>query len=65
MKDCMTLNLIQLIFQYLKPKTVLDIGTWTGASAMYYADMLDLAGVKDYQVISIDVSHDYLHPKAK
>ena len=65
MKDCMTLNLIQLIFQYLKPKTVIDLGTWTGASAMYYADQLDLVGVKDYQVISVDVSHDCLHPKAK
>ena len=38
MKDCLTLNLIHNLFYYLMPKTVLDFGSWTGASAMYYAD---------------------------
>ena len=38
MKDCMTLNLVHNLFYYLMPKTVLDFGSWSGASAMYYAD---------------------------
>ena len=65
MKDCMTLNLIHNIFCYLRPKTVLDFGSYTGASAVYYADQLDLIGVKDYKLLSYDVSHDCLHPSAK
>ena len=65
MKDCMTLNLVHNLFYYLMPKTVLDFGSWSGASAMYYADQLELLGVKDFKVFSYDVSHSYLHPKAK
>lgn len=65
MKDCMTLNLLHNLFYYLQPKTVLDFGSWTGASAMYMADQLDLLGVKDYKVFSYDITHDSLHPKAK
>ncbi len=65
LKDCQTMNIIQHLIQYLKPKTILDIGSWAGASALYYADHCDLNGIKDYKIYSVDISHEYLHPKAK
>ncbi len=45
---------LQLI-QQLRPQTVIEIGTKKGGSALWFADMLTLHGIKP-QIISVDIN---------
>lgn len=40
----------------VKPRTVVETGTADGGSALFYADMLSVMGVRDYSVVTIDIS---------
>ncbi len=44
----------ELIYE-LKPDVILDIGTFRGGSALYYASILDLIGKPSGRVISVDI----------
>ena len=54
LKNPFELALYQLLFWQLKPRTVIEIGSYLGASAMWCADMMRNAGVEG-KVISIDI----------
>ena len=45
----------EMIYQ-LKPDLILDIGTFKGGSALYYATMFDLMGITSGRVISVDIA---------
>ena len=40
----------------LRPRTVIEIGTKAGGSALWFADMLSADGVPDARVVSIDIN---------
>ena len=42
------------LFEIVKPKTVIELGTWTGGMAIWIADTLDLLGVKA-NIYSMDI----------
>lgn len=46
----------EMIYE-LKPDVILDIGTFLGGSALYYASILDLLGPSSRRVISVDIQH--------
>lgn len=39
----------------LRPRTVIEIGTKHGGSALWFADMLGAAGIEDPRVVSVDI----------
>lgn len=45
----------QEVIYDVKPDVILDIGTYKGASALYYANILDLMGYAPGRVISVDI----------
>jgi cephalosporin hydroxylase len=55
LKSPFDLALYLLLIQRLRPRTVIEIGTKHGGSALWFADMLSLHGVEGAHVISIDV----------
>jgi cephalosporin hydroxylase len=44
----------EMIYQ-IRPDVILDIGTYKGGSAYYYASLLDLFGAPSARVISVDI----------
>lgn len=44
----------EMIYE-LKPDVILDIGTYKGGSALYFATMFDLMGIDAGRVISVDI----------
>ena len=42
------------LFSHLKPKTIIELGTFTGASALWYADSLSSLGL-DTQIYTVDI----------
>jgi cephalosporin hydroxylase len=53
-KSPFDMALYLLLIQKLKPRTVIEIGTYKGGSALWFADMLSLHGIDRPRVISID-----------
>jgi cephalosporin hydroxylase len=53
-KDPLDMVLYPILFHELEPRTVIELGAYTGASAMWMADMLAVSGVKS-RVISVDI----------
>lgn len=52
----------------IKPTTIVETGTYTGGSALWFAFLLDMARIKDGRVLTVDIkdyrkSADVLHPK--
>lgn len=54
LKSPFDLALYMLLIQRLGPRTVIEIGTKYGGSALWFADMLSSHGVSQARVISID-----------
>lgn len=54
--------LYQMLINEVKPDLIIEIGSYNGASALYYSDLLDLLG--NGIVHSIDIE-DHIHPLAK
>lgn len=40
----------------VRPRTIIETGTAMGGSALYYADLLAMLGVRNYSVITVDVA---------
>jgi cephalosporin hydroxylase len=52
----------EMIYQ-LRPDLILDIGTFKGGSALYFASLLDLIGSESGRVISVDIEQPPVLPK--
>jgi cephalosporin hydroxylase len=63
-KDPLDLVLYPILFQELAPRTVIELGAFTGASAMWMADTLATAGI-DARVISVDIDLSLVEEIAK
>lgn len=48
----------------LRPTTVIETGTYAGASALYFAYLMDMLGIKGGRVITIDID-DHLDPRLR
>ena len=52
------------LFSHLKPKTIIELGTFTGASALWYADSLSSLGL-DTQIYTIDIDSTLVSEETK
>jgi cephalosporin hydroxylase len=52
----------EMIYE-LKPDVILDIGTYKGGSALFFATMFDLMGIDSGRVISVDIEDRQALPK--
>ena len=64
MKDPLDLTIIQQLLWELKPRTVIEFGTYKGGSALWIADMLKMFGCKS-RVISMDIDLSLLNDVAR
>lgn len=58
LQDARDLMAMQLLFCAVRPTLIIDVGTWYGASALFYATLMESVGdtlVRGY-VITIDIS---------
>lgn len=53
-KNCFDFALYPLLFWNIKPKTVIEIGTKDGGSALWFADMMNNFGI-DGKIYSVDI----------
>jgi cephalosporin hydroxylase len=53
-KDPFDLQLYEMLFYEVRPRTVIELGAYTGASAWWMADILQCFGIQS-QVISVDI----------
>ena len=56
--------LLQLLLWYLRPATVIELGTFTGGTAVWYSDMMRMMGIES-QVYSLDITHSYIEDRVK
>lgn len=63
-KDPFQIITTQQLIQELKPRTIIEFGTFRGASAVWLADIQSLT-VKDGKIITLDITDEYLDPLAK
>ena len=52
------------LFSHLKPKTIIELGTFTGASALWYADSLSSLGL-DTQIYTVDIDPTLVSEETK
>ncbi|GAA0581979.1 CmcI family methyltransferase [Rhizomicrobium electricum] len=60
--------LYQMLFMQLKPDLVIEIGTFKGGGALYYADLLELIGKGEVHTIDLETQCNELtkrHPRIK
>jgi cephalosporin hydroxylase len=55
LKDPFDLALYTLLIGRLRPRTLIEIGTMFGGSALWFADMLSAHGIKQPRVITVDI----------
>ena len=63
-KNCLELPIYYQLFSHLKPKVVIELGTFTGASAMWYADTAKSLDI-DCSIYSFDDQHHALNNMIK
>ena len=63
-KDCFDLIIVQQLLWEVKPQTVIEIGAYKGASAVWAADMIKMYGLKS-RVLSLDIDLSLLDPVAR
>ena len=56
--------ILSQLFWHVKPRTVIEMGTFTGASAIWMADILNLSKI-ECNLFSVDIDLSLLHPSAK
>ena len=56
--------ILSQLFWHVRPRTVIELGAFTGASAIWIADNLSLANIES-NVFSVDIDLSLLHPSAK
>jgi len=59
MKDPMSLSIYQQMLQDLKPKTILEFGTYEGGSALWMKDILQSIGA-DCQIHTFDINKEQI-----
>ena len=64
LKGADDLILLQLLLWNLRPATVIELGTFTGGSAVWYSDMMRMMGIES-QVYSMDITHAYIEDRVK
>ncbi len=65
-KSVSDLWLYQEIFFDLKPKLVIEFGTWTGGSALYFSTLLEqIHGRGGNLVVTVDVNCGYIDERTK
>ena len=64
LKGADDLILLQLLLWNLHPATVVELGTFTGGSAVWYSDMMRMMGIES-QVYSMDITHAYIEDRVK
>ena len=64
MKDALDIVIYQQLLWDLKPRTVFEIGTYAGGSALWMIDTLTSFGC-DSHVYSVDINPKCIHPTAK
>jgi cephalosporin hydroxylase len=62
-KDPLDIVLYEMLFYELQPRTVIELGAYTGASAMWMADTLANCGV-DARVLAVDIDLELIDPAA-
>ena len=63
-KDCFDLIIAQHLLWEVKPQTVIEIGAYKGASALWTADMMKMFGLKS-RILSMDIDLSLLDPVAR
>jgi cephalosporin hydroxylase len=63
-KDPFQIVTTQQLIQELKPKTIIEFGSFRGASALWLADIQSLT-LDGGRIVSVDISDEYLYPQAK
>ena len=63
-KNCFDLIIVQQLLWEMKPQTVIEIGAYKGASALWAADMIKMYGLKS-RVLSLDIDLSLLDPVAR
>jgi len=64
MKGALDLEIFRHLIWELQPKTIIELGTYKGGSAVWFADQMKLAGTEG-KVVTIDINSDLLDPRAK
>ena len=64
LKDSNDIILLHLLLWYLRPATVIELGTFTGGSAVWYADMMRMMGIES-QVYSMDITYLNIEDRVK
>lgn len=49
----------------VRPLTVLEMGTFAGGSALWFAFLMDMLGIDDGRVYSVDIEPAHRHPNAR
>jgi cephalosporin hydroxylase len=57
-KNPMDLIVFAEIIHEVMPRVVVETGTRTGGSALFFADMMTIAGVPNPRVVSVDIGRD-------
>jgi len=63
-KNPQELSLYHQLFYHVRPRTVLELGTFSGASAVWFFDTASKLGI-DCHVYSLDVDHTLIHENIK
>ena len=58
------LSILYQMFWNVRPRTVIELGSFTGASALWMADALNGANI-ECSVFSVELDHSLLHPQIK
>ena len=64
LKGPLDIAILSQLFWHVRPRTVIELGAFTGASAVWITDNLSLANVQS-NVYSVDIDLSLLHPSAK
>jgi cephalosporin hydroxylase len=54
----------QEILTQLRPRLVIEFGSWMGGSALFFSGVLQQLG-SNYKIFSVDVNHERLHERAR
>jgi len=63
MKDCREMVIYHAIISEIRPFTVIELGSYTGGSAVWLADTLKIMDIEG-KVFTVDIEKDFLHPTA-
>jgi len=62
MKDCFDMIIIQQLLWELRPNTIFETGTYTGACALWMSDTLKSYGITNTKVYTVDIDDSFVDP---